>query len=73
MKTIKLIITAAFFLLFSLGVLAQGPPNPPDGHGGDQDEGPGGGAPIGSGLVIMTILTAAYGGKKAYSLKRKSE
>ena len=73
MKTIKQIITGAFFLLFSLGVLAQGPPNPPDGHGETGDQEAGGGAPIGSGLVIMTVLSAAYGGKKAFDNKRKSE
>jgi hypothetical protein len=72
MKTIKLIVTGIFLLMLSFGLQAQ--PDPPGGgHGSGEDQGPGGGAPVGSGLVIMTILTAAYGGKKAYNLKRKTE
>lgn len=73
MKNIKLLIAGIFFLFLSIGVMAQGPPNPPGGsHGGSGDAGPGGGAPIGGGLLILLSLGAAYGGKKLYDLKKES-
>ena len=58
-------------LLFTAEVTAQGPPPPPpDGHGGTGDSPPtGGNAPIGSGMVFLLVLGAAYAGKKAYEVK----
>ena len=73
MKTIKLIITGIFVLFLSLGMLAQNPPDPPDGHGSDQDEEPGGNAPISGGITILLTLGALYGGKKVYSLINENE
>jgi hypothetical protein len=73
MKTIKLIITGIFFFFLTNGVLAQGPPDPPDGHGQDEDQDPGGNAPISGGVFILLGLGAAYGAKKAFENKRKSE
>ena len=73
MKNIKLIIAGIFFLLFSFSVQAQGPPDPPDGHGSDQDETPGGNAPISGGIAILLTLGALYGGKKVYSLVNENE
>lgn len=72
MKTIKLIITGIFLLMLSFGLQAQ-VPDPPGGHGSGDDEDPGGNAPISGGVFILLGLGAAYGGKKAYNLKRKSE
>jgi hypothetical protein len=63
----------AIFLSFSPVLLAQDPPPPPSGgHGqtGNQSP-PGGGTPIGSGLVLLLALGAAYGGKKLYTLKKQ--
>jgi len=64
----------AFFtvLFFALAVIAfgQGAPPPPDTHGSNVDEGAGGGAPIGSGLVVLLSLGAAYGGRRIYDWKK---
>lgn len=73
MKTIKLIVTVIFLLMLSFGVQAQVPDPPGGGHGTGVDQEAGGAAPLGSGLVIMTILSAAYVGKKTFSTKKKSE
>jgi len=72
MKKIKLIITAIFFGLLSFSLQAQ-PPDPPGGHGETEDQESGGGAPLGSGIIIMTVLGAAYAGKKAYNIKKDFE
>jgi hypothetical protein len=61
----------AIFLSFTPVLLAQDPPPPPSGgHGqtGNQSP-PGGGTPIGSGLVLLLALGAAYGGKKVYEMR----
>ncbi len=60
----KLMITAAF-VLFSLITFAQPPDFPGPGQDGDQP------TPIGSGLVILLALGAAYGGKKVYDARKK--
>ena len=73
MKTIKLIITGIFFFFLTNGILAQGPPDPPDGHGSDQDEEPGGNAPLSGGVFILLGLGAAYGGKKVFDLRKEEE
>ena len=55
------------FLMISGSVLADAPPDP----GGDPNTGGGtpvGGSPIGSGLVILMTMGAAYGMKKVYKL-----
>jgi len=70
MKKIKFILTGLFILFLSIGIMAQGPPDPPGEHGGDGDV-PGGNAPIGGGIFILLGLGAAYGGKKVYNLKNK--
>lgn len=72
MKKLKIILTGAAILFLSIGVMAQGPPPPPaGGHGQTGDKDPGGGAPIGSGIVILLSLGAAYGGKKIYDMKQE--
>jgi len=73
MKTIKLIITGIFFFFLTNGVMAQSPPEPPDSHGSDQDEEPGGNAPLSGGLIILMGLGAAYGGKKVFDLGKEDE
>ncbi|NCA84625.1 MAG: hypothetical protein EOM83_03525 [Clostridia bacterium] len=65
----KHIQTAAIIFLFSIAtlcispVIAQNPPPPPPPHGGTTNV-PGGGAPIGEGLVVLVALGAAYGWRK---------
>lgn len=68
MKNISNILKVAFLVLIingitGLSVRAQEPPPPPPAHGSGGNV-PGGGAPVGSGLFILTLLGAAYGAKK---------
>ena len=72
MKTIKLIITGIFFFFLTNGVLAQGPPDPPDGHGETEDQ-DGGNAPLSGGVFILLGLGAAYAGKKVFDLRKEAE
>jgi hypothetical protein len=67
------------FSLFLLGFMAlsqigygQFPPPPPSGDKGGNNNGvPGGGAPIGSGMVLLISLAAGYGAKKVYQAKKR--
>ena len=70
MKKIKIILAGIFLLFLSFGVMAQGPPDPPDGHGEEGDQDPGGQAPIGACTLILIGLGAVYGGKRVYDLKK---
>ena len=56
-------------LILSISVSAQ-VPDPPNGHGSNDDNPPGGGAPIGSGVFILLGLGVAYGSKKLYEMKK---
>jgi hypothetical protein len=72
MKAIfKILTIAVFFLMFNGVANAQAPP-PPEGSGGQSGSGnvPGGGAPIGSGLVVLLALGAGYGAKKVYNFRK---
>ena len=77
METQKIIRTAALFLLLicSTAVIAQNPPHPnggfAPGSGNTVVGGQQGGAPIGSGNLILFALALAYAGHKRY--KRKEE
>ena len=68
MKTLIVSLVLAMALFISIPVQAD-PPGMPGNHGANGDAPPGGGAPIGSGVVIMIAIASAYGGKKAYDLK----
>jgi len=64
-------IVALFILLANAGFTQDPPPPPPGGgHGlpGNQAP-PGGGVPVGSGLIILMALGAAYGGRKIYQIR----
>jgi hypothetical protein len=76
MKTVKKIIGLAILVLFFAPltqVMAQGPPAPPPGEAGNGDQPIGGNAPIGTGLVILSTLGLAYGGKKVFDARQKLE
>ena len=62
-KTIQLTMFLVFFSALTL--LAQAPPNPP-GDAGSGGGPVGGNAPVGSGMVVMLALGAAYAGWKKY-------
>jgi len=58
-----------------VALISQTPP-PPNGGENPTEPGSGntpvgGGAPIGSGLVILMTLGAAYGGKKVWDFRNK--
>lgn len=64
---IRVFTIAGLFLIIPMISLAQTPPHPNGGGGPGGGNTPvGGAAPIGGGLVIMMVLGAAYGSKKAY-------
>ena len=73
MKKIKIILAGLFILFLSQGILAQqaGPPDPPGSHGSENDQLPGGSAPVGNGLFVLLGLGIAYGGGKTYFLIKK--
>jgi hypothetical protein len=66
-KQIKLSLGIVLLtILLSINIPANAnvpPPPPPPGHG-ESGNVPGGGAPIGEGLMILAALGAAYGYKK---------
>ncbi len=72
-KTIHtaLLIAALSIILFNTNARGPGAPPPPD-HGTEGNEGQGGGAPIGSGLLILLGLGGAYGGYKVYQKRKKN-
>lgn len=76
-NTVRIFILTLFVLVLIVpptSAFAQDPPPPPpgSGHGAGGSQVPGGGAPIGSGMVLLIALAAGYGGKKVYDF-RKSE
>lgn len=73
MKKIKLILAGIFLFALSYGLTAQGPPEPPDRHGQEDDQEPGGNAPISGGVFILLGLGAAYGSKKVFDLRKNLE
>ena len=69
-RVFKTLIVTAFFLSAPLFLAAQNPPHPNGGSGPGSGNTPvGGGAPIDGGLSLLLIMGAAYGTKKALTLK----
>ena len=65
----KILTLTAILMISGFSLLAQAPPAPPENAGGNG--GPvGGGAPIGSGLVLLIAMAAGYGGKKVYNARK---
>ena len=61
----RISVVAVVISLFTImPVAAQNPPPPPGEHGGDTNSPAGGGAPIGEGILILSLLGAAYGVRK---------
>jgi len=67
-KTLIASLVLAMALFISIPAQAD-PPGMPGNHGSNGDAPPGGGAPVGSGIVIMIAMASAYGSKKAFDLK----
>ncbi len=73
MKSIKKISVSILIVLgltLSFNSFAQAPPPPPPDHGSTGNQN-GGNAPIGSGILILLGLGAAYGGKKLYDSNKE--
>ena len=68
-KILILVFIAAFG---SLTIIAQ-PPSPPGNASSGNPAPVGGGAPIGSGVILMLSLFAAYGGKKTYDWHQEKD
>jgi hypothetical protein len=72
-KFLMLAIFVSISIFSTISIFAQDPPPPPgNGHGLGSNQPPGGGAPIGSGIVLTISLAAAYGGKKVYDFRKRN-
>ncbi|MFA5478073.1 MAG: hypothetical protein WC271_15385 [Bacteroidales bacterium] len=70
----RLSVVALVISLFTImPVAAQNPPPPPPDHGGNTNSPAGGGAPIGEGILILSLLGAAYGVRKWRGAKNEQE
>ncbi len=71
MKKLYKPLLILLFTFATATMFSQAPPPPPPDHGetGNQN---GGNAPIGSGLVILLGLGAAYGARKVYHMNKES-
>lgn len=70
MKNIsKLLLTLIFLIILiqPIVLFPQNPPDPPNEHGNNANSNPGGGAPVGSGLLILLTMALAYGSTKFYN------
>lgn len=64
----KIILLTVFAAICSFALLAQSPPPPPDDPSNGGGTGPvGGGAPIGSVIVLLITLATGYGVKKVFN------
>ena len=71
---LSLIITGLFLTIPVIFATASAPPPPPPPDGAGTSDNPiGGAAPIGSGLVLLISMGAAYGAKKVYNARKRLE
>ncbi|MBN2175078.1 MAG: hypothetical protein JW731_13170 [Bacteroidales bacterium] len=68
-KIQNLLLTTILAIVFSIGAMADQPPDPGGGPGSGDDP-VGGGSPVGSGLVIMLVMGAGYAAKKAFNMHK---
>ena len=75
MKKVKFARLVAFglFMLFLTPETIGQPPNPPQEHGSGNDQSPGGGANLGSGLILLIGLGSVYAGTKVFDFRKPSE
>ena len=72
-KILAISLTLGLFIGISGISLGQPGPPPPSEHGQGGNQAPGGAAPIGSGLVMLLGMGAAYGFKKIYNARKRLE
>ena len=65
------ILVLLFLMSIDAGVHAQ--PGPPSGYGQNGDQGAGGTAPLGEGLIFFLVSAMIYGVKKLRLAKKKKE
>ena len=67
----KILMLSIVLTISGFSLVAQAPPSPP--VNANEGGGPvgGGGAPIGSGMVILISLAAGYGGKKVFDARKQ--
>ena len=68
----RLFILSVFLMISGLALIAQAPPAPPSSANQGGTGPVGGGAPIGSGIVLLITLAAGYGGKKVYDFRKNN-
>jgi hypothetical protein len=70
-----IVISLTFGLVMGITALSIAqPPDPPGSHGQGGNMPPGGGmAPVGSGMVILIGMGAAYGAKKIFRAYKNQE
>jgi hypothetical protein len=72
-RILAISLTLGLFIGMSAISFAQ-PPNPPGSHGSGGDQAPAGGmAPIGSGIVMLLSMGAAYGAGKVFNARKRLE
>ena len=67
----KILAITAILMIGGISLLAQAPPAPPSSANQGGTGPVGGGAPIGSGMVLLITLAAGYGGKKVFDARKK--
>jgi len=71
-NSLKFALILSGFMAIGQIVQAQAPaPPPPGDKGGNTNVPGGGGAPVGSGIVLLITMAAGYGGKKVYDFGKK--
>lgn len=68
----RIMLVVSLIAAPTLWSYAAGPPDPPPPESGNPI-GPGGDAPIGSGLMIMLAMGATWAGKKTYDAHKDSK
>jgi hypothetical protein len=70
---IIMLLAIALFTFSPFPKHADGQPPAPQEHGNNTNQPPGGGAPVGSGLLILTLLGAGYAGFKIRRAEKQSD
>lgn len=71
-RNFRIVLIAAFLVTAPLLMMAQQPPHPNGGVNGPGAGPVGGGAPIGSGVVLLVAMGAAYGASKLYQMRKEA-
>jgi hypothetical protein len=72
-KSIAAFLIVALLTINPTASFAQNgdPPPPPGEHGENGNQVPGGGAPVGDGLVFLTLLAVSYASCKLYRKRNR--